>query len=769
MKLAAFGTAALISVAAVACVGVVLLRPPAAAGPDAPLQEFSAVRAATDVLAIAERPHPVSSADHARVRDYVVSRLRELGVEPELQETTAVFARDGVAGRVTNILARLKGTANSRAILLAAHYDSVPSGPGAGDDTSGIAVVLETLRALRAGPPLANDVIFLITDGEEVGLLGAAAFTAEHPWAKDVGLVLNFDARGDAGPAMMFETTPGNAAMVDLLRESVRAPRASSLTYAVYQHMPNDTDLTVFRGAGFPGLNFAFIGNLEAYHTRLDTPAHLSAATLQQQGEYALAIARAAGNKRLPLSAESDATYFNAIGSLLVAYPASWVLPLTGIGVLLVVAVVTLAFLRERWSWGGFALALSVLPLTIGAATGLALLMLAGARWLHRTILPAGSVSTSEWYAGAVLALATAVALALIVVVRRRVATAALECGALFWWAILAVATALLLPGANYLFLWPAILLALAIGIGLKSARGVAPGIAAQLTSLLLILLAVLLVAPVGHSLHVAFPLTTPGTIVLAAYASIALSLIGEPLHRMVVGFGWRAPATALAAAMLLFTGGAALTRYSSEHPQAANLLYLFDSDSHRAYWASRESTANAWTAQVLTSSPERGAPEAFFSPDSGSFLYHDAPVASLPAPTISVESDVVDQGRRRLVVNIGAGQNAWQLRVRVAGAVVISASVNGKAIVAPAESSRAARDEWSLRFFNPAEEGFHVVLELPAGQPVLLRGTAYFLGVPALGAGTAPPRPEALMPNHEGDLTLTSHSLQLAAAPRAD
>ena len=769
MKPAVYGTAALIGVAAVACVGILSLRPPAAAGRDAPLQEFSAARAAADVAAIAERPHPVSSADHARVRDYVVARLHELGAEPQLQETTAVFARDGVAGRVTNVLARLKGTANSRAILLATHYDSVPSGPGAGDDASGVAVLLETLRALRAGPPLANDVIFLITDAEEVGLLGAAAFTAEHPWAKDVGLVLNFDARGNDGPAMMFETTPGNAAMIALLGKHVRAPRASSLTYAVYQRMPNDTDLTVLRGAGLPGLNFAFIGNLEAYHTRLDTSAHLSMATLQQQGEYALAIARAAGAKRLPLSAESDATYFNTIGSLFIAYPASWILPLTGIGVLLVVAVTTLAFLRERWSFGGFALAASVLPLAIGATTGFALLMLAGARWLHRTILPAGSVSTSEWYAGAVVALATTVALALIVVVRKRVATAALECGALFSWAILASVTALLLPGANYLFLWPVILLSLAIGIGLKSARGVAPGPAAQLASLLLILLAVLLVGPVGYSLHVAFPLNTLGTIVLAAYASIALSLIAEPLHRTVAGFGWGAPATALAAAMLLFIAGAALTRYSSEHPQVANLLYLLDSDSHRAYWASRESTANPWTAKVLTSSPVHGAPQAFFSPDSGSFLYHDAPMASLPAPSIDVATDVAEHGRRRLRVHIGAGQNAWQLRVRVAGAFVISASVNGKVIAAPAESSRAANEEWSLRFFNPAVEGIQLDLELPAGQPVLLRGTAYFLGLPALGAGAAPPRPNAVMPNHEGDLTLISHSLQFAAAPPAD
>jgi hypothetical protein len=769
MKLTSFASLTLVCVAATASVAVLALRPPAAAGADAPLTDFSAMRAAVDVAAIAQRPHPVSSADHARVRDYVVRRLRELGVEPRLQETTGVFARDGVAGRVSNIVARLKGSASTRAILLATHYDSVPSGPGAGDDASGVAVLLETLRALRDGPALANDVIFLITDGEEEGLLGAAAFTAEHPWAKDVGLVLNFDARGDSGPAMMFETTPGNAAMIDLLRASVRAPRASSLTYAVYQRMPNDTDLTVFRAAGLPGLNFAFIGNVEAYHTRLDTPAHLSAATLQQQGEYALSITRAAGNKRLPLNSRSDATYFNVAGSLSVAYPADWVLPLTGVAVLLVLAIVTLAVRIERLSLGSLALAASALPIATAATTGLACFLLAGARWVHRAIVPGGAVSMSEWYASAIVALAMTVALTVITVLRARVAAVAIEVAALIWWAILAALAASLLPGANYLFLWPTICLALAAGVGLKSAAGVTPGIAMQLASLLLILFAVLLVAPVGHSLHVAFPLNTPGTIVLAAFVSIALGLVAEPLHRTVAAFGWGAVGAALAATIVLFAGGAAFTRYSAEHPQPVNLLYLFDADTAQAYWASRESTASAWTAQVLTPSPERSTLPAFLSPGSGEFLYHAAAAAVLPAPVVGVESDVVENDRRRVTLRIRAGSDAWQLRVRVAGAVVNSASINGRPVVAPPRSARESNEEWSLRYFNPELEGVRLVIEVPQQQPFSLRATAYLLGLPASGAVSPPPRPADAMPNHEGDLTLISHAVQFAAAPRAD
>ena len=94
-------------------------------------------------------------------------------------------------------MARLPGTrSGGRAFLLVAHYDSVPTGPGATDNGAGVATVLETVRALKAGPALRNDVIVLLADGEERGLLGARAFVDGYPWAQEVGAVLNLDTRG---------------------------------------------------------------------------------------------------------------------------------------------------------------------------------------------------------------------------------------------------------------------------------------------------------------------------------------------------------------------------------------------------------------------------------------------------------------------------------------------------------------------------------------------------------------------------------------------
>ena len=139
----------------------------------------------------------------------MLTQLRALGLDPQVQEATGVGTRYAEAGRVRNVLARLPGrTPGGRAVVLMSHYDGVGGGPAAGDDAAGTAAILETLRALRAGPPLAHDVIALITDGEEAGLLGAAAFVREHPWAKDVGVTLNFEARGTARPVVHVRDRP---------------------------------------------------------------------------------------------------------------------------------------------------------------------------------------------------------------------------------------------------------------------------------------------------------------------------------------------------------------------------------------------------------------------------------------------------------------------------------------------------------------------------------------------------------------------------------
>lgn len=299
-----------------------LARPDVLSG-SAPEVEFSAERAMVAVRAIAQGPHPVGSADHGRVRDYVLGEFTRLGLTPAVQAGTGYLLH--YKGKAENIVARLPGTANTRPVALAAHYDSTKGGPGAGDDAQGVAVLLETLRALRHSARLRNDVVFLVTDGEEDGLLGASLFMREHPWRDELGVVLNFEARGTGGAAVMFETSTPNEWLVRALRTAVPAANATSFAYEVYRRMPNGTDLTVFKRGGLAGMNFAFIEHPEWYHRPQDDVAHLDLRSVQEQGIYALALTRKFGAEDLNQAHSGDAVYFPTRLTPLVVYSTAWV------------------------------------------------------------------------------------------------------------------------------------------------------------------------------------------------------------------------------------------------------------------------------------------------------------------------------------------------------------------------------------------------------------------------------------------------------------
>ncbi len=356
---------------------------------NAPADEFSAERAMVHVAEIAQRPHPVGSPDHARVRDYVRAEMARLGLATEVQTGIGEYSRRGhhASGPVENIVGRLAGTANTRPLMLTAHYDSVPTGPGAGDDAHGVAVLLETLRALRTGPPLRNDIIFLVTDGEERGLLGADVFVREHPWRHDPALVLNFEARGTSGPSYMFETSPGNAWLIEALRTAVPRAEATSVAYEIYRRMPNDTDLTVFKRAGMAGMNFAFIGHPEFYHRPQDDVEHLDHRSVQENGNYALRLARIFGNEDLRWAHLDDAVYFPTRLTHLIVYPGFWVMPLAWTAVIAQFIIGWLGMhMRRAW--------LIIAPFAIVTVTSLLLANAApGASFLLEWPVMAGLLS----------------------------------------------------------------------------------------------------------------------------------------------------------------------------------------------------------------------------------------------------------------------------------------------------------------------------------------------------------------------------------------
>ncbi len=340
------------------------------------LEDFSGERAEVELRRLLDGidAHPCGSPDNALVRQRIVGRLSELGYAPSLQERFAC-GRFGDCMPVTNIVARIDGGRD--VLLLAAHYDSVGAGPGASDDGVGVAAVLEAARALRESKP-ANTIVFLLTDGEEMGLLGATQFM-QTPLAQRVMAVVNVDNRGTRGPSLMFETAGPTSSLSPLLNHLPR-PLASSLFGGIYELLPNDTDFTRFRERGAVGFNFAMIGDVASYHTDRDDLEHVSRAGLQHHGENVLALARALASRDLATLKDGErAVYFDWLGLHVFQWPERFALHMALAAMSLLLGAIALALrrapsrLRELLGAAGWAWVCLMAPIVFGGLIVIAL------------------------------------------------------------------------------------------------------------------------------------------------------------------------------------------------------------------------------------------------------------------------------------------------------------------------------------------------------------------------------------------------------------
>lgn len=316
--------------------------------------EFSIDNALYHLKNISQKPHHTGSEEHKKVQDYLVQELQKLNLEPEIQYQTAINKKWRAATTTENIIAKIKGTESGKALLLLTHYDSNPhSSLGASDAGSGVVTILEGIRAyLAANKTPKNDIIILFSDAEELGLLGAQAFVENHPWAKDIGLVLNFEARGSGGSSYMLMETNGKnkTLLTEFLNATPNYPAANSLMYGVYKKLPNDTDLTVFREKGnINGFNFAFIDDHFDYHTEQDSYERLNRETLLHQADYFTTSLNYFANADLTnLNSDTDYIYVNFPFTKLLTYPFSWVLPMLIIAFLLFIALVAVGIYKKK-------------------------------------------------------------------------------------------------------------------------------------------------------------------------------------------------------------------------------------------------------------------------------------------------------------------------------------------------------------------------------------------------------------------------------------
>ena len=632
-------------------------RTPAPLSKDAAPGLFSAERASEILKELVGDgvPHPMGSAADSQVRGLIVKRLTALGYTTELQ--TGLSCNDfGACGTPTNIVATRGELTGKDAVMLAAHYDSVPAGPGASDDGVGVANLLEIARVLTVTPPPRHPIVLLVTDGEEAGLLGASLFTRDHPLAKRIWAAVNMDTRGVSGPSLMFETGTANAWLMRLYGRSTLEPITNSLCYVIYKTLPNNTDFTIFKAAAYQGFNLAFIGDVAYYHTPLDSFENASPTTMQHQGANALSALLALANASDLTPPAADSLFFDVLARWVLVWPIGFVLPaaLAALALLLAAAVLLIRKGYMSLAHAGYGFLGALANVLLGGALAVAVLALL--RFLGR--LP--PIQGPSWIAYplamhigfATLSLLTTTAIA--AWFGRRAGFWGFWFGASMLVALLSLAIALIIPAAGYVDLLAALAAALgfvpsawALRQGRRPSQGAAdfavlfPGlIALSLLMPLLLLLYPALGAP-------AWPI---GTVTLCVTAAFLLPLLGNatrPARLRLTLIAAVATFGAICITVLLPT-------YSQGWPQRVNVEYWLDADSGRAHWYTQTASLRLPGAMDETTKFDPVPRDRFPGYPLKGF-FGEAPVLKLAAPELT-QISAESPGRMELLLRSARG-----------------------------------------------------------------------------------------------------------------
>ncbi|QWX83890.1 M28 family peptidase [Cellulophaga sp. HaHaR_3_176] len=613
---------------------------------------FSTDKALAHVKKIGEKPHAVGFPAHAEVRAYIIDQLEKIGLETSTQKgyTAGDWAN---LSQATNIIARIKGSGNGKSLILLSHYDSNPhSSLGASDAGSGVATILEGIRAyLAKNKTPKNDIIILISDAEELGLNGADLFVNKHPWARNAGMVLNFEARGSGGPSyMLIETNTGNG---NIIKEFTKAnpdfPVANSLVYSIYKMLPNDTDLTVFREKGnIDGMNFAFIDDHYDYHTEKDTYERLDKKTLAHQGSYLMPLLLHFSNADLSkIKSDSDYNYFNVPYFKLVSYPFSWAWYIFGIAVLgfiiFLIYGLNKKIITPITALKSFVPALLVILINtlIGYFSWSLLKLLYPA---YQDILHGFTYNGYTYIAAFTL---SSIGVCFYVYHRfNKITTPNLLIGPITIWLLICGGLSMYLPGANF-FTIPVIAVLASFLITINQQKP---------NSFLLVFLALpaiwiftpfIKMFPVGLGLKM---------MVASTMLSSLLFLLLLPIFAFYKHKGQLA-----LVCLLLFLGCMVSAHFNSgfteKNAKPTSLLYVYDKDTNTAKWATYENVVSNWTSQFINDNKTKAIAhnQKIISSKYGTgFTYiSEAPLKDLNFSTIKKTKDTIIGTERHLQICI--------------------------------------------------------------------------------------------------------------------
>lgn len=702
---------------------------PGALGLDAPVTDFSAARADAvlgRLLGEDQAPHPVGSPQAAALQARLLKELARLGVPARVETATGCFSEkrwDNIpCGTVRNIIAEV-APGQGKAIVLMAHSDSVPAGPGAGDDVSGVATILETIRALKARAGLetirgGHPVLAVFTDGEEPGLLGASLWLRDPAARAQVGVVINVEARGNQGTSYLFQTSPGDARLIDVYAKSVSHFATSSFSAEIYKMMPNDTDLTPVLAAGLTGYNFAFVGNVAQYHTPQDRRENLDPRSLQQHGEAMLGLADNLRGADFAALKSGDAIYLDILGRWLPRLAATWALPLSA-AAFLVIALAGWLTRRERRALSRPLLALAMPVLLLVGCAGMGFALHGLAAWISGNADPS--------YAHPLyLRLALGFGLFAVALLAARGA-GAIACW--LWLAALAIACAIWAPGVTPYFLFPALVAAPLLLVTVRGGRGVALLAGAVAGLLAWLSLTVSGEVIMGLKMHLLFTLS-------AGFGLLGLLPLLARAHGPA--WGWSLAASLLLALGLAVTAGLQ-PAFSSAAPQRLNIMYV-------------EADGKAqWIASAVAHLPDGLRRAAAFSavPQKGAEFGYAAPAgpARMPPPAARVT-----RSGDTVLVDIAVPGEAVFLTV--------PAEARLRSVTLAGVTTPASGRQVTIMCVTPDCGTAHLELRLGSSAPWKMLLKAMHKGLPPSGARLLAARPADATASQAGDRSIRAAAI---------
>lgn len=679
--------------------------------------QFSTKRALQHVEAISKKPHHVGTAAHAEVRVYLVNQLKELGLSVSIQE--GYNAGDwGNLSKATNIIAKIPGSGNGKALLLLSHYDSRGhSSYGASDAASGVATILEGVRTfLKQQKTPKNDIIILFSDAEELGLNGARLFAENHPLIKNIGLILNFEARGSGGPAyMLIETNKGNSALIkNFVAANPQYPVGNSLAYSIYKMLPNDTDLTVFREeADIEGFNFAFIDDHFDYHTALDTYNRLDRNTLKHQGSYLMPLLDYFSNNTLnQLKSTEDYVYFNVPVFKLVAYPYTWIFPMLIVAVLVFVLLLVYGIKQNiiNISEVGKGFMAFIISIVICGVIGYFSWKILKIVYPQYQDILHGFPYNGHTY----IAVFVFLSIAICFWVYKKITIAHPANGIIapvFFWLVICFMAAIYLKGASF-FIIPVYgtLASLLVVINQKK-----PNL------LLLVFLSIpalwivspfIQMFPVGLGLKLMVSVTV---MVVLLFGLLTPALLFYKSKKML-GF------LSFLMALLFFGKAHFQSGFSADTPKPNSLLYVLNTDNNTAQWVTYDTFLDDWTLQFID--PEKNkqtTPNTTLSSKySTGFSYAaTAPAKHIKPPLIEKYTDTVINNKRILEFCITPQRKVHQLELFVNNNLPLySCKVNG--ISLSVDYLKKLKERLITHYISN-NDATDVYMEVPVNMPVSL------------------------------------------------